>query len=429
VSAKGLFWIDTKQARLSVYPIETDWKNKIEASFSSQNSPLKVRIASRIIFTTDAENLPSKLVSSANSYRLIGSFWVRDVKQYVWMLNYQRLEQSIEVLRKFQYKYGQIDDFYRLQPDIAPLKEWNIETREYAVSLDSDFEGFNGQVFTQELVKLSQLTSRNVNIGIIDSGMSINSPIFRGIFPIDSWDADFNIPGAVSEYNISHGNKVASLLWGENNIPSNSKISPSLTQDANLIAIKATMPWTSTLLSAFMRAESKGADIINCSWLISALHAPLAQYLNYIIASPHALKNPIIVAAEHPNIGNSNALSQIKGSISVSSTDFSGQLRNAAWSSRTTIATPSYFRVANGKVGGELFSGTSASTVLVSSLVAKLKYKWPKITSYEVAGILIRYSFLKKVTLKDSNEIKIYRVLDLAAFIKFLSNKDKKLHL
>lgn len=430
-SAAG-FWLDTKQARLAISPKEANWQQQTEAIFSTQNLPLNVRIANRLIFTTEAVTLPAELISSANSHRLIGSFWVRNVKQYIWLLNYEGLEQSITALRKFQLEYGQLDDFYRLQPDIAPLKKLNIEPREYAVSLDSDFLGPNGQAFTQGLVNLSQLTSKGVNIAIIDSGISINSPVFRGIFLIDSWDADFNIPGAVSEYNRFHGNKVTSLLWGKNHLPPNdvrNKTSPPLTQDANLIAIKATTPWTSTILSAFMRAEKKEADIINCSWLLSVLPAPIAQYLDYIIDSPHALTNPIIVTAEPPSIGVRNAMSQIKGSILVSSTDFIGQLRNVAWSSSTTIATPSYFMVANGNAGGELFSGTSASTALVSSLVAKLKYKWPEMSTHEVSNALIRYSRLKKVALKNSNEIQTYRALDLAAFINFLETKDNKLPL
>lgn len=408
-------------------PTEAQWHSKTVALYTSEDTGLKAQIASRLLFISESNDLPLVLSEKATSYRRITTLWVESRLSSIWLLDFENLEKSTTVLEQWQKKLGMVGGSYRLQADVAPVREFPVNAPSYQVSLDTNFHGANARLFLNQLYKISKLPSVGIKIAILDSGVDVNRSEFNKVKFIDSWDADFQLPGAVPEINQIHGNKIASLLWGSNKLNNTlgiSHVAPPITPDAELIAIKSTSPWTSTLLDAFSRAVKSRADIINCSWILPFLHAPLGQYVSYVVNATQSGKNAIVITAESPQIGDQNALGLVSGVISVSSTDFRAQLANSSWSDNATVAVPGYFTVAKGNAESEVFTGTSAATALMTGLVAKLYYLHHELSSDDVIEILRTHSKLNTIRISTTNETKSYRELNFESFVAFLQSSE-----
>jgi subtilisin family serine protease len=349
--------------------------------------------------------------------------------KYLYLLKTAQLQHSLALLSWLQQQPATI----LVQPDLLPFRTKLRATDGAAakpyLSLQHDAKQFNLYKYAALDWLWPKSKGKGVRIALIDSGFSFNHQALRQLRPLYSWDVDLNIPGAVAVRPGSHGDSVAGLIWARPMFPPDTDAANplqgqafGLAPEAGMIALKLTKPWTSQLLRAFVLAEQQQADVINLSWLLPWVAAPLQYYLHYLVYVANRQKGIVVVAAANPGTAENRGLAAMPELLVVSSTDHQGQLANARWDNTVDLAAVSYLLTVDSS-NPEKFSRmakTSASAPVVAAVVALLRAIAPDLTAAELELLLIE-SATKKEQMYADGQSQHYKILNVPAAVQQLS--------
>lgn len=371
---------------------------------------IQVRVRNQLILLTrqpyNLDSLPVAMQPLVQQLQLLHQYQ----DKYLYSLSSGRLQQSLQLLPLLQ----QLPDTIVVQPDLLPFRreliKKNAAQQMPVTRVQHDATTFN--LFQYAALDQLWLKTRGkgVRIAVIDNGFSFKHQALQQIKPVFSYDVDLNIPGALAEQAGSHGDKVAALIWGR---PSQSvaakRLNPwsgqafGLAPESDMIALKLTKAWTSQLLQAFILAEQQRADVMNLSWLLPWLAAPVQDYLHYLVQSANHGKGIVIVAAANPASGDNHGLAAMPEILVVSSTDHQGQLAHASWGETVDIAAVSFILSIHSQDTTKvaMMAKTSASAAIVSSVVALLRARVPNLTAQQLELLLKRSANIRtEVNLK-----------------------------
>jgi len=213
----------------------------------------------------------------------------------------------------------------------------------------------------------------NVKIAIIDDGIDLEHEDLRGVNLVFAYDVDSGTlnpsPGTIFDH---HGTKVAGIMFAQHNDMGIDGIAPN----AGVIAIRHPDTWTSKSILSFYIAKLAGADVINCSWNTKYLLEPLADVIQDLTTGGRGGKGLVMVFAAG-NQGLDLAKSQCEATlprvIAVGAVDRWGvRLPSSNYGPNVDIFTygTSILVPSRGPQKYTLFSGTSASSAIVSGVAA-----------------------------------------------------------
>lgn len=389
---------------------------------------VQVRVRNQLILVNQTEfslnQLPARWRRQIQQIELLHGYQGK----YLYLLQSAQLQQSLALLSWLQQQPATI----LVQPDLLPfrtkLRTSDAVAKPY-LNLQHNASEFDLYAYAALADLWPKSKGKGVRIALIDSGFSFNHQALRQLRPLYSWDVDLNIPGAVAMRPGSHGDSVAGLIWAKPMLPSSTD-APNplpgqafgLAPEAGMIALKLTKPWTSQLLRAFVLAEQQQADVINLSWLLPWVAAPLQDYLHYLVHAANRQKGIVIVAAANPGTAENRGLAAMPALLVVSSTDHQGQLANARWDNTVDLAAVSYLLTVDSS-NPETFSlmaKTSASAAVVSAVVALLRAIAPDLTAAKLQLLLIE-SATKKEQIYADGQSQHYKVLNVPAAVQQLS--------
>lgn len=340
------------------------------------------------------------------------------------LVNYQGryvyLVQSASIKQMLELKALLTDSplLLYLQPDLLPLRKpvqrpplWNAP------------QEFNEHTFRLAdylpLQPLWQKTrGKGIRIAVIDSGINPNHPALQKMPIKFNWNVDENLPETAPEQSDLHGTWVAGIIWAR---PELVTPIPALTPgvawgiapEAELIALKLRRPWTSNLLRVFALAEQQQADVINISWLLPWVAAPVRDYLQYLTRDANHHKGIVVVAAADPQYQPNLGLAAMDELLVVSSTDHRGLLANSSWDAGVDIAAATYILSVSFRppVLYERFAKTSATAPLVTGLMALFRAARPDLTASQLQLLLVNSTATAEARLPDGQLIH-YKKLD-----------------
>jgi len=387
---------------------------------------IPVRVRNQLILLTrpgfSLASLPTAVRRKVHQLELLHHY----LDQYIYLLSTPSLRDALQLLPLLQQR----PDIIQLQPDLLPFRgklvEKDAAPQMPVVILQYDATKFN--LF--RYAALDQLwvktRGKGARIAVIDNGFSFKHQVLQQVKPVFSHDVDMNIPGAVAEQSGSHGDKVAALIWGRARLPHKAEQQDPLSgqafglaPEAAMIALKLTKPWTSQLLRAFILAEQQQADVINLSWLLPWVAAPLQDYLRYLVQTANHGKGIVIVAAANPARGGNHGLAAMPELLVVSSTDHQGQLANASWGPSVDLAAVSFILSIDpsDKSRAAMMAKTSASAPVVSAVVALLRVLVPDLTARQIE-LLLTDSAEVNTQLDVSGVTQDYKILKVAAALQ-----------
>jgi subtilisin len=389
---------------------------------------IQVRVRNQLILVNQHKfslnQLPARWLGQLQQIELLHEYQGK----YLYLLKTAQLQHSLALLSWLQQQPATI----LVQPDLLPFRT-KLRTSDAAekpyLSLQHNASEFDLYAYAALADLWSRSRGKGVRIALIDSGFSFNHQALRQLRPLYSWDVDLNIPGAVAVRPGSHGDRVAGLIWAKPMLPPDTdEPNPlqgqafGLAPEAGMIALKLTKPWTSQLLRAFVLAEQQQADVINLSWLLPWVAAPLQDYLHYLVYVANRQKGIVIVAAANPGTAENRGLAAMPELLVVSSTDHQGQLANARWDNTVDLAAVSYLLTVDSSNPEKfsLMAKTSASAPVVSAVVALLRAIAPDLTAAELELLLIE-SATKKEQIYADGQSQHYKVLNVPAAVQQLS--------
>jgi len=334
--------------------------------------------------------------------------------------------------RKTSYKYIILFTFFLLFAQVSAAENFSVDFLNLVQTNSNFFEPLNKIKMKEVWEEMNLVTPlRSVKIGIIDSGLDAlgeRHPEFRGVnlgnTPTDAKTdtALPDIPGATA----GHGTQIAGII-GANNISANGvdayehpQMNGILSGVKNLnytlemrtpSSLFPTTEFTPAVWNVFFKTEElveEGVDIINFSsgtiytpGYHDVWYRPLFSKLNNILFVVSAGNNDLPAELQTPaNYGDN-----FDNVITVGSTVFDDtRLSYSNYGSAVNISAPGlslYAPAPRGK--GDFpelgtgtanydtnFSGTSASTPLVTGVAGLLKAIKPELTPSEIKQILIR---------------------------------------
>ncbi len=394
---------------------------------------IQVLVRNQLILVTrqryQLDNLPPMMRSLVQQLQLLHQYQ----DNYLYLLSTTSLQGSLRLLHLLQ----QQPDIIQVQPDLLPLRGKLIKNEPLLqTSVASlQFDAINFNLFHYAALDLLWLKTRGkgARIALIDNGFTFKHHALQQVKPVFSHDVDMNIPGAVAEQPGSHGDKVAALIWGRAILPPKADVQDHLTgqayglaPDAAMIALKLTKPWTSQFLQAFILAEQQHADVINLSWLLPWVAAPLRDYLHYLVQSANQGKGIVIVAAANPARGENHGLAAMSELLVVSATDHQGQLANASWGESVDLAAVSFILSIDphDNTRFAMMAKTSASVPVVSSVVALLRILVPDLTAQQIE-LLLTDSADVRTQLDANGATQNYKTLNVRAALQQITQVPK----
>jgi len=296
-------------------------------------------------------------------------------------------------------------------------------------------------------------TGKGVKVALIDNGFDFSHPDLKGAFSdqIDLVDYDNNA-SYDNAYEV-HGTACAGLIAARRN-----RVGiQGAAYDAKLIGIKliGSYPdgsdralFVSSIVRAFLYADEKGADVINCSWGTYNVADAVRDAIDYVAHNGRGGRGTPIVFASG-NDGRSqwywaNDESALSSSIAVGAVDNQGEL---AWYSNygpaLDFVAPSgggTLKIATDDIVGSLgyadgrfghpdycyatdmtgFNGTSAAAPQISGVIALMLERNPDLTRDQIYDILARTA--KKIGdipyIDGRNDFFGYGLVDAEAAVK-----------
>jgi subtilisin family serine protease len=233
-----------------------------------------------------------------------------------------------------------------------------------------------------------------------------------------NWNVDENRPKTAPELDDLHGTWVAGIIWARPELVAPMPefmpgVAWGIAPEAELIALTLQRPWTSNLLRAFALAEQQQADVINISWLLPWVAAPVREYLQYLTRYANHNKGIVIVAAADPQYQPNLGLAAMDELLVVSSTDHRGLLAESSWDASVDIAAASYVLSVSFRppLLYERFAKTSASAPLVAGLIALFRLARPDLTASQLQLLLVNTATTAEARLPNGQLIR-YKKLD-----------------
>ncbi len=394
---------------------------------------IQVRVRNQLILVTrqryQLDNLPTIMRTQVQQLQLLHQYQ----DKYLYALSTTTLQGSLQLLALLQQQPGNI----LVQPDLLPLRGALIKNDTFlqmpVASLQYDATTFNLFRYAALDQLWGKTRGQGARIAVIDNGFSFKHQVLQQVKPVFSHDVDMNIPGAVAEQYGSHGDKVAALIWGRAILPPKTEVQDpqtgqafGLAPEAAMIALKLTKPWTSQLLRAFILAEQQQADVINLSWLLPWVAAPLQDYLQYLVQAANHGKGIVIVAAANPAKGDNLGLAAMPELLVVSSTDHQGKLANASWGPSVDLAAVSFILSIDptDQRRSAMMAKTSASVPVVSAVAALLRVLVPDLTARQIE-LLLTDSAEVNTQLDGNGATQTYKTLNVRAALQQITPAPK----
>ncbi len=285
-------------------------------------------------------------------------------------------------------------------PEPYQYQQWYIEhnTTFYNQNgIDSD-AGIHADNF------LGLYTGNGVKIAVIDDGLDIYHEDLSGAI-IDTYDSATGGKDVSqnTQYD-SHGTEVTGIVGSRVNL----KGIHGIASKSQIIFIKYQSRMTdSEIIDLFDKADKFGADIISCSWGTGDVSDAVKSKIVDLANNGRGGKGTVIVfASGNKNKDMENDESAIPEVISVGSTDkYNERASYSNYGVNLDVMAPGgeYTGITTLDVSGadgingsgyvlyddpEYFIGTSASTPIVSGVVALMLEKNPNLTRVEVENIL-----------------------------------------
>lgn len=403
--------------------------DQIDAQAQLLPSHTAVKVANRLIVLAkkrlSSADLPKEYANALRSIELLHHY--RD--RFVYLVTLDSLANALALDQVLQ-SHPLV--FYS-QPDVLPLRERPNDQRDIQNTLHVNAENFSVGEYLSLASVWKKTKGRGVRVAVIDVGVSLHHPALQKVKVHHRWDVDVDVVGATPEYHQTHGNKVVGVIWAQPQLLHDvADFTPGsawgIAPEAELIALRLQRPWTSNLLKAFIRAEQQGADVINISWLVPWVAAPVRDYLRYLTTDAKQKKGIVIVASaapvSEPNVG----LAAMPELLVVTSTDHRDVLANCSWDEHVDIAAVSYVLTVSQIPGNdyEMFAKTSSSAAVVSGWVALLRSARPDLTAMEFQSLLAETG-IRPTQIMPANKSFEYVVLDAQeSYDRLLKLKKRK---
>lgn len=353
---------------------------------------LEVKVANRLIVVAKkkltVKNFPAEHKALLNSLELLHKYQDR----FIYIATVDNLVHALD-LNEFLLKHPSV--LYS-QPDLLPLQKRSNDRRDIQNILYFNAENFSVGEYLSLGPVWKKTKGRGTRVAVIDIGVALYHPSLQKVNVHHRWDVDIDVVGATPEYHQTHGNKVVGVIWAQPQLVHDlADLTPGsawgIAPEAELIALRLQRPWTSNLLKAFIRSEQQGADVINISWLIPWVAAPVRDYLRYLTTDANQKKGIVIVASASPVSEPNVGLAAMPELLVVASTDHRDVLANCSWDEHVDIAAASYLLTVSQLPDRdyEMFAKTSSSAAVVSGWVALLRAARPDLTAAQLQSLLI----------------------------------------
>lgn len=366
--------------------------DQIDAQAQLLPTHTAVKVANRLIVLAkkrlSSSDLPREYANALRSIELLHHY----KGCFVYLVTLDSLANALALDQVLQTH----PSVFYSQPDVLPLREKLNDRRDLQNTLHVNAENFSVGEYLSLTSVWKKTKGRGVRVAVIDVGVSLHHPALQKVKVHHRWDIDVDVVGATPEYHQTHGNKVVGVIWSQPQLLHDIvDFTPGsawgIAPEAEMIALRLQRPWTSNLLKAFIRAEQQGADVINISWLIPWVAAPVRDYLRYLTTDANQKKGIVIVASaapvSEPNVG----LAAMPELLVVTSTDHRDVLANCSWDEYVDIAAASYVLTVSQLPDRdyEMFAKTSSSAAVVSGWVALLRAARPDLTAAQLQSLLI----------------------------------------
>lgn len=373
-----------------------------------------VKVANRLIVVAKkkltVEDFPAEHKARLNSLELLHEYQDR----FIYIARVDTLLHALD-LNELLLQHPSV--FYS-QPDLLPLRARSNDRRDIQNVLHFNAENFSVGEYLSLGSVWKKTKGRGIRVAVIDMGVSLYHPSLQKVKVHHHWDVDIDVVGATPEYHQTHGNKVVGVIWAQPQLVHDlADLTPGsawgIAPEAELIALRLQRPWTSNLLKAFIRSEQQGADVINISWLIPWVAAPVRDYLRYLTTDANQKKGIVIVASASPVSEPNVGLAAMPELLVVTSTDHRDVLANCSWDKHVDIAAASYLLTVSQLPDRdyEMFAKTSSSAAVVSGWVALLRAARPDLTAAQLQSLLIETG-IRPTQIMPGNQSFDYVVLD-----------------
>lgn len=320
----------------SLKTLNTQYQMIIEdLSATEKESPLLSELlkADALISTPTASRTNKGLVVSLDRQHFL-------LLQPVMSLSDEELQQIAEVYTANvpEFTHVELDQEISLE---SPVYNWGLES-----------------VIPSEPVALSSDPVRSVTVGIIDSGMDTEHPVFETVTLMDGWNT---ISDDTEMYDdVGHGTHIGGIVAVQ---------APGVTLIPYKI-VDAQGGKLSNVLEAFSKAIEDEVDVINTSFGLSSSSFALEALVNT------AYDEGILVISAAGNSGKDTGFypAGYAQTIAVAGVDAGGKkMPNSNYGTWVDVAAYGYHvrsALPNGRYGYK--SGTSQATAFVSASVARL---------------------------------------------------------
>lgn len=230
---------------------------------------------------------------------------------------------------------------------------------------------------------------RGIVVAVIDSGVDASHPALNGrVLRGHGIGADAT-PDGRQDNGDGHGTGIAGIIAG---IGGDDMTVLGIAPEAKILPISTGKEARSSEVAAGIRwAVDNGADVINVSLGGSGTNAEEAEAVRY------ALHNDVVVVAAVGNVSAGDravaSTARVPGAIAVAGTDKSGEwLPDSVRGPEVVLAAPAEKIMAPDPFTPNrhaLATGTSASTAIVSGVVALVRAKFPDLDAANVINRLI----------------------------------------
>jgi len=285
-------------------------------------------------------------------------------------------------------------------------------------------------------------TGKGVKVAVIDDGLDMYHEDLRGAL-IASYDIATRTSNVMhTEYYQHHGTAVTGVIGARKNhkgilgVASNSQII--------FLKFKKNMS-DSDIIELFQKASNWGADIINCSWGTYNVSDTVRDYIQYLAKyGRDGLGISIVFAVGNDNKDVGNDESAIPEVIAVGSTGIDNlRATYSNYGKHLDVLAPGGYRLGittlddSGDRGvatidknyllaydPNAFVGTSASTPIVTGVIALMLEKVPDLTRAEIEDILHKTSDkIGTIPYEDGfNKYYGYGKINVSKIMEYLDN-------
>lgn len=231
-----------------------------------------------------------------------------------------------------------------------------------------------------------------VNIAIIDDGILLKHPALAHITPLFSYDVQSQSLNAQHKTKLDgHGTRIAGVLFAKD---ANNRVS-GMAADANLIAIRSPNGWTSDTLLSLQLAQLAGADLINCSWDMVVLVAPIADAIRHLSMNGREGKGTVVVFSagnDGQHIHKSMVNVAASGALLVGALDtYGAPLVSSNYGEGVNVWASGQKVITLSKRGGySVVAGTSLAAAKTTGMAAQIMAADPSLAGRQIIAALTK---------------------------------------